>query len=147
MNIPFRRRHSTRAKRMAGQGMVEYTVILAFGVLVLLGPGGDVIKELEDVFKQNYRGYSYAMSLSTLPDFDNGDDFRVYIDDLGLVPTLDDATLERLTVDPVQDAITEALAPLSSAASSFNDIAGILGDMDNLDDLASEMAADAISPF
>ena len=38
---PFRRSQRTRAKRMSGQAMVEYTVILAFGVLVLLGPGGD----------------------------------------------------------------------------------------------------------
>ena len=132
---------------MTGQAMVEYTVILAFGVLVLLGPGGDVIRELEDVMKQNYRGYSYAMSLSTMPDFDNGDELRDYIDGLGLNPELDDATIDRLAVDPVQDAITTALDPLSNAAGTFNDIKDILGDMDNLDDLAAEMAADAISPF
>ena len=144
---PFRRSPSTRNKRIAGQAMVEYTVILAFGVLVLLGPGGDVIAELEEVLRQNYRGYSYAMSLSTMPDFDTGQDLRDYIDDLALDPELDDATIDQLAVDPVQGAITTALEPLSNAASNFNSIKDILGDMDNLDDLAAEMAADAISPF
>ena len=113
----------------------------------ILGPGGDVIAELEEVLRQNYRGYSYAMSLSTMPDFDTGQDLRDYIDDLALDPELDDAIIDRLAVDPVQDAITTALEPLSNAASNFNSIKDILGGMDNLDDLAAEMAADAISPF
>ena len=42
----------------AGQGMVEYTVVLAFGVLLLMGPGGDVLKDLAMVMKNKYRGYS-----------------------------------------------------------------------------------------
>jgi len=55
-----------------GQSMVEYTVVLVFGVMVLTtGPGGDVILELLNVLKDKYQGYSYAISLSTPPDHDS----------------------------------------------------------------------------
>ena len=135
------RRHST------GQGMVEYTVILAFGVLMLMGPGGDVLLDLAAVMKNKYRGYSYSLSLSPLPDFDTGPELREYIEGLNLDPAVDETTLERLTVDPVQEQVTAALEPFSSAAQAFNDVRDLLGDMESLDDLAAEMAADAISPF
>lgn len=55
-----------------GQGMVEYIVVLAFGVMVLtVGPGGDVLLDFLGVLNDNYQGYSYSASLSTLPDHDN----------------------------------------------------------------------------
>jgi hypothetical protein len=55
-----------------GQGMVEYVVVLTFGVMVLtIGPGGDVLLDLLAVMNDNHQGYSYAASLSTLPDADN----------------------------------------------------------------------------
>jgi hypothetical protein len=64
-------RARTRRRRQAGQSMVEYTVVLVFGVLVLTtGPGGDVIINLLDVLNDNYRGYSYTISLSDPPDHD-----------------------------------------------------------------------------
>ncbi len=100
MSNRFYSSRPTAIWRVAGQAMVEYTIVLAFGVMVLYGPGGDVIEELEEVFRNNYRGYSYAMSLSALPDFGNGEEYRNYIEDLQLDPALDDATLDRLAVDP-----------------------------------------------
>ena len=55
-----------------GQGMVEYIVVLVFGVMVLtVGPGGDVLLDFLGVLNDNYQGYSYSASLSTLPDYDN----------------------------------------------------------------------------
>lgn len=49
--------------------MVEYTVVSVFGILVLTtGPGGDVIIELTNAIRDNYKGYSYAVSLSDYPD-------------------------------------------------------------------------------
>jgi hypothetical protein len=55
-----------------GQGMVEYVVVLMFGVMVLtIGPGGDVLLDLLAVMHDNHQGYSYAASLSTLPQFDS----------------------------------------------------------------------------
>lgn len=127
--------------------MVEYTVIFAFGIMLLMGPGGDVLLDLAAVMKNKYRGYSYSMSLSTLPDFDTGPELREYIVGLNLDPAVDDETLDRLTVDPIQEQVTAALQPFTDAYTAFSDISSLLGDMDSLDDLAADMAADAISPF
>jgi len=50
--------------------MVEYTIVTSLGILVLLGPGADVISWTMSVIKNNFQGYSYAMSLSQWPEFD-----------------------------------------------------------------------------
>lgn len=51
---------------------MEYIVVLVFGVMVLtVGPGGDVLLDFLSVLNDNYQGYSYSASLSTLPDHDN----------------------------------------------------------------------------
>jgi len=50
--------------------MVEYTIVTSLGILVLLGPGADVINWTMSAIKSNYQGYSYAMSLSQWPEFD-----------------------------------------------------------------------------
>lgn len=127
--------------------MVEYTVVLAFGVLLLMGPGGDVLKDLAMVMKNKYRGYSYAMSLSPLPEFGTGPEFAAYIGGLNLDPALDDETLARLTVDPVQEQVDAALQPVSDAYQQFNDISGLLDDLGDLDQIAADMLRDAVSPF
>jgi len=127
--------------------MVEYTVILAFGLTMLLGPGIDMFTALQGVLENNYRSYSYSMSMSPLPDFDTGPDLRAHIEGLALTPEVDEQTLARLTVDPVQDAVTTALTPLTSAYSAFSDIDSLLGSFEDLGDLAWQMAQDAISPF
>ena len=52
-----------------GQSMVEYTVVSVFGILVLTtGPGADVIIQLTDAIRNNFDGYTYAVSLSEIPD-------------------------------------------------------------------------------
>jgi len=52
-----------------GQAMIEYTVVSVFGILVLTtGPGRGVIGDLEDAVRNNYNGFSYAVSLSDYPD-------------------------------------------------------------------------------
>lgn len=62
--------------RQRGQGMVEYVVVLVFGVMVMvIGPGGDVLLDLLGVMNDKYHGYSYATSLSTLPDHDSLGDY------------------------------------------------------------------------
>lgn len=60
--------HASRLQR--GQSMVEYTVVLALGVFVLLGPGTDVIRYTLRALKANFEGYSYAMSLAEWPEFE-----------------------------------------------------------------------------
>ena len=52
--------------------MVEYIVVLVFGVMLLtVGPGGDILLDLLAVLNDNHQGYSYAVSLSDLPEQDN----------------------------------------------------------------------------
>ncbi len=59
-------------RHQAGQAMVEYVIVLVFGVMLLtIGPGGDVLLDLLAVVNDNHQGYSYAASLSTLPQFDS----------------------------------------------------------------------------
>ena len=133
--------------RERGQGMVEYTVILAFGVIMLLGPGGNVLLDLEAVMQNKYRGYSYSMSMSPLPDFETGPELAAYIDAQNLAIPMDDDTLRRWKIDPGQENVTAALEPFTSAYQQFNDIGALLSDLPNLDDLARDMLEDAISPF
>lgn len=58
--------------RQRGQSMVEYTVVTVFGILVLTtGPGGNVIVDLTNAIRNNFKGYTYAVSLSDLPDKDD----------------------------------------------------------------------------
>ena len=62
-----------------GQGMVEYTVVLAFCVMVLLSAqaydvddyGNNIFVHIRNVIQDNYRGYSYSISLSDPPIHDN----------------------------------------------------------------------------
>jgi hypothetical protein len=58
--------------RQQGQAMIEYTVVSVFGILVLTtGPGRGVIGDLTNAIRDNYDGYSYAVSLSDYPDKEN----------------------------------------------------------------------------
>ena len=59
-----------------GQSMVEYTIVLVFGVMVLTsGPAGDVILDLLATLNNKYQGYSYAVSMSDLPQYDTINDY------------------------------------------------------------------------
>ncbi len=68
--------------RQKGQAMIEYTVVTVFGILVLTtGPGRGVIEELENAVRNNYDGFSYAVSLSDYPDKeDYGELIEMYND-------------------------------------------------------------------
>lgn len=71
-------------------------MVLVFGVLALTtGPSGDVIQELLDVIKENYKGYSYALSLSEAPDFDSAADYALALQAAGL----EQDEIDRLAVD------------------------------------------------
>lgn len=75
--------HSVKKKYQFGQSMVEFIVVLVFGVMVLtIGPGGDVLLDLLAMINNKYQGYSYAASLSDLPQYDS---IGHYVDELGVV--------------------------------------------------------------
>lgn len=89
--------------------MVEYIVVLVFGVMVLtVGPGGDVLLDLLGVLNDNYQGYSYSASLSTLPEHDN---LALYATDaLGI-----ENQLANLGNFSIEDALSEAVPSLPTA--------------------------------
>ena len=68
-----------------GQAMIEYTVVATFGILVLTtGPGRGVIGDLEDAVRNNYDGFSYAVSLSDYPDKEDLDALKDMYDEQGM---------------------------------------------------------------
>lgn len=59
-------------RQQLGQSMVEYTIVLVFGVMAITtGPGGDVSLQLLNAMKNNYEGYSFGLSMSEAPDYDD----------------------------------------------------------------------------
>jgi len=67
--------------------MVEYTVVTVFGILVLTtGPGGDVIIDLTNAIRNNFDGYTYAVSLSDYPDKESPADLVALYNSQGMPP-------------------------------------------------------------
>ena len=103
----MRNRHTLR---QLGQGMVEFIVVLVFGVMVMtIGPGGDVLLDLLGVMNDKYQGYSYATSLSTLPDHDN---LAAYIlEENGLSPSFLVDEIRNYTTFPSLESFSKDLLP------------------------------------
>jgi len=101
-------RGRTRA-RQRGQAMVEYTVVVAFGILVLI-TGDDVMTYLRDVIRDNYDGYSFAVSLSEYPDTDSSIEFRTFLEDQEVPDEYIDYLVDDQT-DFFNDLINEYLVP------------------------------------
>lgn len=71
--------------RQRGQSMVEYTVIAAFGILFMTtGPMRPVIDDLADAIRNNYDGYSYAVSISEIPDKEDPFTLIAHYNDQGM---------------------------------------------------------------
>lgn len=57
-------------RQQFGQSMVEYTIVIAFGILTLhTDLARDFVDGLMATIHQNYKGYSFALSLSDYPDY------------------------------------------------------------------------------
>lgn len=70
--------------------MVEYTVILAFGLMVLTTKGSDIMVQLLDVINDLFSGYSYSISLSDTPDHDT---LYAYLNDPDVDSPIDPADI------------------------------------------------------
>lgn len=68
--------------------MVEYVVILSAITVALLTPGLGSVEDLEDAVQDKQRGYSYALSLSAIPETDDLTELADYYDSLGKYPEL-----------------------------------------------------------
>jgi len=125
--------------------MVEYTVVSVFGILVLTtGPGGDVVIELTDAVRDNYEGYSYAVSLSDFPDKENYIDLISMYNDQGMPSD----TREYLTDNPnqlVENLKAYALESLPQEVQDGIDIAGDFGlSLDDFCDFCTGNPFDAL---
>lgn len=57
-----------RARRMLGQSLIEYLVVLMVGVIVLVTGDNPPIQRLATAIRDYYTDYSYAISISSMPD-------------------------------------------------------------------------------
>jgi len=56
----------TTKKRMLGQSMMEYFVVTAFTVIILIeGADSSAIQSVVTAMKEAYEGFSYAMGFSS----------------------------------------------------------------------------------
>lgn len=90
-------------KAVNGQSMVEYTVILAALSLVLFGVGEGSSSQLSTAVQNKQRGYTYALSLSTIPETDNYLELANYYDSLGKFPEL--SRQMHIVADPLNDVV------------------------------------------
>lgn len=76
MNKTFKNR-----RQQLGQSMVEYTIVIAFGILTMSSaPMKDAVASLMATIRQNYAGYSFAISLSDYPDYETASRYLVELD-------------------------------------------------------------------
>ena len=68
--------HCSR-RRSFGQASIEYLVVLAFGVIVLIKPFSDgsgaqapALQQLATAVKDYHKHYTYAMAIAAIPDCD-----------------------------------------------------------------------------
>lgn len=123
--------------RQSGQSMVEYVVVLAALTLAVLAMGdGDFstpedsnINELRQAIDFRHRGYTYAVSLSEIPEAENPLEVAQYYDSLGKHPELASqmsggySTIENYVEQYVN--VTGALRnfdPSSALPNDFEDI-------------------------
>lgn len=61
--------HRTAARsRMTGQSLIEYLVVLMVGVIVLVTGSDPPIQKLAAAIRDYYTDYSYAISISSMPN-------------------------------------------------------------------------------
>lgn len=134
----FRHPHLTQR----GQAMTEYVIVTFFGLIFFFGPGLDILEELANVIRRNYEAYSYAVSVSPLPDYPTGGEMETALQDAGI----DAATIAQLSVDPAEKAVDEQLQKftnlkeqLDQALSGFTDV--------SVDDILDSIKDSALSIF
>jgi hypothetical protein len=70
-----------------GQSMIEYTVVIVFGILTLSsGPMKVAVNDLLTSIRSNYHGYSYAIAFSDIPDSDTHQNYVTLLDGMQDVP-------------------------------------------------------------
>lgn len=111
--------------RQLGQSMVEYTVVSVFGVLVLTtGPGRGVIEDLTNAVRNNYEGYTYAVSLSDYPDKDNPLELVTLYNSQGMPPE-QVAYLVDVPTDLINDILNYNISGFPSVQEGLDFLDGV----------------------
>ncbi len=78
-----------------GQAMVEYTIVVVVGILLITtGPMRDIVSQLAEAINNNYKGYSYAMSLSDLPMADDQTKYTKLLNSMSVDQELQDILID-----------------------------------------------------
>ena len=107
--------------------MIEYCVVVTFGVLTLTtGPMNDLIFQLGTTIRNNFEGYSYAISLSDTPDDANSADLKAMLILQG-VPDDQAAYLAQNPFDLMQylDDIPTSLPDFGAGVDEITDALGL----------------------
>jgi hypothetical protein len=75
-------------KQQRGQSMVEYIVVVGALAMALLAPGLGSNESLRQAVVNQQNGYSYAISLSDIPETDDLTELANYYDSLEKYPEL-----------------------------------------------------------
>ena len=130
--------------RQKGQAMIEYTVVATFGILVLTtGPGRGVIEELENAVRNNYDGFSYAVSLSDYPDKENYFELISMYNDQGM-PSDQREYLTDNPNDLIQALGSFALNSIPGVTEGLDMASGIGLDLEDFCDICSGNPFDAL---
>ena len=131
-----------------GQGMVEYVVVLAAVAFALIapldGPGSNsAIEDVIEALQNNYRGYSYAVTLSDMPDAISMDEaIEMYVEAGGDADKLASATEMVGNIDDFLGASFEDLIPSVTDFSVTDLLSGDLPsielDFDSEDETSTE---------
>lgn len=68
MKMTLPKRLLLRQRRMRGQSTIEYLVVLLVGVIVLVTGNDPPIQKLASAIRDYYTDYSYAISVSSMPN-------------------------------------------------------------------------------
>jgi hypothetical protein len=126
-----------RRSSRSGQAMVEYVVVLSALTLAVLALGdGDFntpedsnIEELRQAVDFRHRGYTYAVSLSEIPEDENPLEVALYYESLGKHPEL--AGQLKGGYSAVQD-FTDQYVNFTTALRSFDPSSALPDDFEDI---------------
>ena len=93
-------------RQQLGQSMVEYTVVIVFGILVLSGSPktSDVVASLMDTINRNYKGYSFALSISDYPDYETASEYWGKLGGQGVNEDMKDVLTDNINTASTRDS-------------------------------------------
>ncbi len=98
-------------RQQFGQSMVEYTVVIAFGILTL---STDLVQDEVDLLMatihQNYAGYSFALSLSDYPDDMTASDYWDRLDGQAVNDDMKDVLTDQIKQDSTRTSAKNTTA-------------------------------------